>query len=71
MKRMKSATVWRPLMTIKNAPKEMNQNIKKLEEKKLKTSFWKRIFSYEIDDRKIDEIKRENELKFMRMHFLG
>tara|TARA_B110001454_G_scaffold219192_1_gene251138 strand:- start:22370 stop:22546 length:177 start_codon:yes stop_codon:yes gene_type:complete len=58
-------------MTIKNAPKEMNQNIKKLEEKKLKTSFWKRIFSYEIDDRKIDEIKRENELKFMRMHFLG
>ncbi|GEM_PF-3469857 len=58
-------------MTTRTAPKEMNQNLKNPSGKELKKSFWKRFFSIEIDDRRIDEIKRENELKFMRIHFLG
>ncbi len=55
----------------KTAPENTNQNLKIPMEKELKNSFWKRLFSIEIDDRKIDEIKRQNELKFMRIHFLG
>lgn len=55
----------------KTAPENINQNLKIPIEKELKNSFWKRLFSIEIDDRKIDEIKRQNELKFMRIHFLG
>tara|TARA_B110001454_G_scaffold174174_1_gene165627 strand:- start:14360 stop:14533 length:174 start_codon:yes stop_codon:yes gene_type:complete len=55
----------------KNAPKDTNQNSKIPMGKELKNSFWKRLFSSEVDDRKIDEIKRQNELKFMRIHFLG
>ena len=55
----------------KTAPEKINQNLKIPIEKELKNSFWKRLFSIEIDDRKIDEIKRQNELKFMRIHFLG
>lgn len=55
----------------KTAPKNTNQNLKIPMGKELKNIFWKRLFSIEIDDRKIDEIKRQNELKFMRIHFLG
>ncbi len=55
----------------KTAPEKTNQNLKNPMGKELKNSFWKRLFSIEIDDRKIDEIKRQNELKFMRIHFLG
>lgn len=55
----------------KTAPKNENQDLKVRSEHEQKNSFWKRLFSIEIDDRKIDEIKRENELKFMHIHFLG
>ena len=55
----------------KTAPEKINQNLKIPIEKELKNSFLKRLFSIKIDDRKIDEIKRQNELKFMRIHFLG
>ncbi|MBL7554677.1 MAG: hypothetical protein JNM24_02560 [Bdellovibrionaceae bacterium] len=55
----------------KTAPENTNQKLKTPMGKEIKNSFWKRLFSIEIDDRKIDEIKRQNELKFMRIHFLG